>query len=154
MSLLAKFDGQSAISGGVQLCCPWFSKHPSIPGAPSNGYARFSVWELNSVQTLPDGRTELVMTLPPVTRTGEYRYPGLCNSVRIIIGDVLDIQSTSRNDSSVDLTLSEGFHTYFQISDVANAVVTGLSGCDYIDLLSANQRCHQTGNIFFGEEVG
>ena len=94
------------------------------------------------------------MTLPPLIQTGEYRYPGLCNSVRIVTGEVLDIESTSRNDSDADLSPTEGFHTYFQISDVANAEVTGLSGCDYINLLSANRRCHQTGNILFCEEVG
>lgn len=154
MSPMAKFNGRSAIRGGVPLCWPWFGKHSSTASAQSHDYARLSVWELDSVEVLPDGRTEVVMTLPPIMQTGEYRCPGLCNPVRLVIGEVLDIQSTSRNDSGAELSVTEGFHTYFQISDVANAEVTGLSGCDYINLLSANQKCHQTGNILFGQEVG
>jgi D-hexose-6-phosphate mutarotase len=154
MSPLAKFDGKAAIRGGVPVCWPWFGKHPSSPTAPAHGYARLSTWDLVRIETLAGGRTEVVMALPRDMRTGDHRHPGLCNSVRIVIGEDLDIQSTTRNESNATLNVTEGLHTYFQVSDVANARVTGLSGCDYVDLLSENRLRHQEGAIDFGEEVG
>jgi D-hexose-6-phosphate mutarotase len=154
MSPLAKFDGKSAIRGGVPLCWPWFGKHPSSSTAPAHGYARLSTWELERIETVADGRTELVMSLPPEARSGEHRHSGLGHTVRLVIGDVLEIDSTTRNDSNETLRVTEGLHTYFQISDVAEAQVSGLSGCDYVDLLADNQLRRQDGSIGFGEEVG
>lgn len=126
VSSLAQFDRKAAIRGGVPIFWPWFGEHPSSLTAPSHGYARLSVWELDSFEVLPDGRTEVLMTLTPEKQTHKYRYPGLFNTVRIVIGEVLDIQSTSRNDSDADLSLTEGLHTYFHTSDIENAEVTRL----------------------------
>jgi D-hexose-6-phosphate mutarotase len=154
MSPLARFDGKAAIRGGVPLCWPWFGKHPSSSAAPAHGYARLSTWEIDRIEALADGRTELVMSLPREAQSGEHRHPGLGHTVRLAIGDVLDIDSTTRNDSPEALRVTEGLHTYFQISDVANTQVSGLSGCDYVDLLADNQLRRQEGSIGFGEEVG
>lgn len=66
------------------------------------------------------------MTQPPGMRTGDHRQSALSNSVRIVIGEVLDIQSTTRNEGDTTICFTEGVHTYFQISDVANVQLVGL----------------------------
>jgi glucose-6-phosphate 1-epimerase len=154
MSSLAKFDGKTAIRGGVPICWPWFGKHPSSSTATAHGYARLSNWNLEHIDSRDDGSTELVMALPREAQSGENRQPGLGNSIRLVIGDTLDIESTTRNDSKVAQRVTEALHTYFQVSDVAQVQVSGLSGCDYADLLDDNRIRRQDGNIRFGEEVG
>jgi glucose-6-phosphate 1-epimerase len=154
MSPLARFDGNVAIRGGVPLCWPWFDKHPSLPTAPAHGYALLSTWEPDRIEMLDDGRTELLISLPTEAQTGENRCLGLGQTVRFTIGKMLDIELTTRNESAEALTVTDGLHTYFLISDVTKAFVTGLSGCNYVDLLNENGLSYQVGLIAFGEEVG
>lgn len=154
MSQLAKFDAKTAIRGGVPICWPWFGKHPSAATAPSHGYARLCAWELDRITSLGDGRTEVVMSLPQSAQSGDHRLANLSLSARVLIGDALEVALTTRNKSAAPVHVTEGFHTYFQVSDIADVQVTGLNDCEYVDLIDNNRRRHQAGAIEFAGEVG
>lgn len=153
-SPLAKYDGKTAIRGGVPICWPWFGKHPVESTAPSHGYVRLCVWELDGITSLEDGCVELVMSLPRSAQVGSSRLPGLDLSARIVIGTTLEVSLTTRNRSADSVPVTEGLHTYFHVSDVENVQVVGLEGCEYVDLTAGNQRQQQVKLINFQGEVG
>ena len=154
MSQLAKFDAKTAIRGGVPICWPWFGKHPSAATAPSHGYARLCAWELDRITSLGDGRTEVVMSLPQSAQSGDHRLADLSLSARVLIGDALEVALTTNNKSPVPVHVTEGLHTYFHVSDIADVQVTGLNDCEYVDLIDNDRRRHQAGAIDFAGEVG
>jgi D-hexose-6-phosphate mutarotase len=79
---------------------------------------------------------------------------GVRLELKITLGDTLELALTTANESDHDVTLTEGLHTYFHISDIANIQVLGLEGCDYIDLVNLNERRTQQGSITFAGELG
>jgi len=153
-SHLARFDAKTAIRGGVPICWPWFGKHPSAAIAPSHGYARLCAWEIDRIASLRDGRAEVVMSLPRSAQSGDHRLAGLSLSARVLIGDSLEVALTTHNKSAASVRITEGFHTYFHVSDIVDVQVTGLNDCEYVDLTDNDRRRHQKGAIAFAGEVG
>ena len=45
-------------------------------------------------------------------------------------------------------------HAYFYVSDITQIKISGLSGCDYVDLIDGNALKIQSGAIEFSEELG
>lgn len=153
-SPLAKFDGNTAIRAGVPICWPWFGKHPTTVSAPSHGYARLCTWNLDHAVELNDGRLELLMSLPRSAQSGSNWIADVYLTVRVVIGGTLEMELTTHNKSASPISITEGLHTYFNVSDVGNVFVRGLDGCAYVDLTDDDQRCTQSGPITFEGEVG
>jgi D-hexose-6-phosphate mutarotase len=143
-----------AIRGGVPICWPWFGANPVNPQAPSHGYARIAVWDVESIHTLDDGATEvnLAMVATDVSRRQGEIDAGL--SICITIGAALTLSLTTRNTGVQPLVLTEGLHTYFRVGDVTAIQVHGLNGGEYVDLLRNNLRCTQFGPVVFEAELG
>jgi D-hexose-6-phosphate mutarotase len=154
VSKLVKFQQGKAIRGGVPICWPWFGAHPANASLPSHGYARITPWELTSVQTLSNGATELNLTLGKSDLSQLHWQAEVHLELKITVGDTLELSLTTANESDHDLTFTEGLHTYFQISDIANIRVLGLEGSDYIDLVNHNERRMQHDAITFTGELG
>jgi len=154
VSKLAKFTPGKAIRGGVPICWPWFGAHPSQTSLPGHGYARITPWELKSVETLANGTTELNLSLGKSDLSKLHWQTEVHLELKIAVGDTLEITLTTVNKSDHDVTITEGLHTYFQISDIANIRVLGLEGSDYIDLVNQNEVRTQQGAITFDGELG
>jgi D-hexose-6-phosphate mutarotase len=154
LSDLVKFQQGKAIRGGVPICWPWFGAHPSQASLPGHGYARITSWELNSVQTLANGTTELNLSLGKSDLSQLHWQAEVHLELKIKVGDTLEISLTTVNKSDHEVTITEGLHTYFQISDIANIRVLGLEGSDYIDLVNQNEVRTQHGAITFNGELG
>jgi glucose-6-phosphate 1-epimerase len=67
---------------------------------------------------------------------------------------MLKVVLTTSNQSDREIVLTEGLHTYFQVSDIAKVRVLGLEGCEYVDLADANKRKQQADPIVFDGELG
>lgn len=154
VSKLAKFIPGKAIRGGVPICWPWFGAHPTNKKLPGHGYARISSWVVDSVRTLEGDATEVKLTLQETELSFAHWPHSVGLSATITVGSSLTIELTTTNNSDQEITLSEGLHTYFQISDIANISVLGLDGCEYVDLISDNIRRKQVGAIKFDGELG
>lgn len=154
LSKRVKFVPGKAIRGGVPICWPWFGAHPSDKKLPGHGYARISPWEVASVSTLSSGATEITLTLLGSDLSSAQWLNMVRLSVRITVGDALEVALTTANDSEQEIVLTEGLHTYFQVSDIANIRVLGLDGCEYVDLTSENIRRRQAGSVMFDGELG
>lgn len=154
VSELVKFQQGKAIRGGVPICWPWFGAHPSQASLPGHGYARLTHWELTSVQTLTNGATELTLSLGKADLSEAHWNGDVRLTLKLTFGDTLEIVLTTLNESEHEVTFTEGLHTYFQISDIANVRVLGLEGSDYIDLVNQNEVRSQHDAITFDGELG
>ena len=154
VSELVKFQQGKAIRGGVPICWPWFGAHPSQVSLPGHGFARITHWELTSVQTLTNGATELTLLLGKSDLSEAHWHGDVRLTLKLTIGDTLEIVLTTLNESEHEVTFTEGLHTYFQISDITNIRVLGLEGSDYIDLVNQNEVRTQQDAITFDGELG
>jgi D-hexose-6-phosphate mutarotase len=154
VSELVNYQQGKAIRAGVPICWPWFGVHPSRASLPGHGYARITQWELTSLQTLANGATVLELSLGKSDLSEAHWHGNVRLMLRVTVGDTLEIMLTTLNDSDHEVTFTEGLHTYFQISDIANIRVLGLEGSEYIDLVNQNKVRSQQDAITFDGELG
>lgn len=154
VSDLVKFQQGKAIRGGVPICWPWFGAHQSQASLPGHGYARITPWVLTSVQTMTNGATILELSLGKSDLFYAHWHANVRLTLRVTIGDTLEITLKTLNETEHEFTFTEGLHTYFQVSDIANIRILGLEGCEYIDLLNQNERCTQAAAISFNDHLG
>lgn len=127
----SNYEEGKAIRGGVPICFPWFSAHPTDSDRPAHGLVRQSVWEV--VRT--SAENELVsVTLRWSNESFELRY-------EIVWGDSLQFQLAIQNQTDSLLSYEVALHTYLEVSDVANVTIEGLESTPFIDQLTkaANQ---------------
>jgi glucose-6-phosphate 1-epimerase len=110
------------IRGGVPIIFPWFGARSDGQPGPAHGFARTSLWAVESTRLLDSGAAELVFTLP-----------GHAVRFTATIGIELEMALSVSNQTAEPLIYEEALHTYFSVSDVCNVSVEGLEGTTYID---------------------
>ncbi len=130
-----------AIRGGIPVCWPWFG----AAGKPNHGIARISDWQSSEPCIEPDGSVTVLFDL----QSEEY---GVNASLKMNAGTSLKLFLTTTNVSGKPLVLSEALHTYFNIGDIAETFVDGLSGCEYTDTVNHTEG-KQDGEIAFSCET-
>ena len=126
------FQPNKAIRGGIPICWPWFGAHPFIVDAPAHGFARTSLWQLGQVEADENGVT-LKFTLTAEPRP-DWPYKALL-ALQVVVSDCLRLTLATTNIGSNELVLTQALHSYFDILNIAQAQVTGLSGSRYDDQL-------------------
>jgi len=149
----AKYVANKSVRGGIPICWPWFGPHGTQSSYPAHGVARTSIWQMNSVEILPDGRTQLNFALPQTVDIGAYWPYATPLQYVVTIGSSLELELITRNESETDITLGEALHTYFAVSDVRKVSVSGLQGCEYLDKVDGGNRKLQQGEVNIAGEV-
>ena len=134
------FAPGKAIRGGIPVIFPWFGPHPSNSGAAQHGFARTAPWRLQEAGHAQGDGVTLTLRLEP----GAF-VPGLWNDpvpveYSLTIGQRLRLSLTVRNTAAQEIAFEEALHTYFAVSDVTRAAVSGLEGCAFIDKTDHMQR--------------
>ncbi len=153
LSTEAKFAPGKSIRGGVPICWPWFGPHATEKGYPGHGFARTIPWLLLEARKLPDDRVCLVFE-PELDETCRRQWP-YATTVRytLTLGQELVASLTTTNTGTTPLTLTQGLHTYFAVSDISHIEIAGLEGCPYIDKVDHDKRKKQTGRLTLAGEV-
>ena len=146
MSPNSVFAPGTAIRGGVPLIFPWFGPHRSAKEAPQHGFARVAPWRLDSVERRA---AELTMTLSLTSDdTTSPFWPEPYRAVyTVTFGPALALSLAVQNRAGRPIVFEEALHTYFAVSDIAGASVTGLSGRTYIDKTDGLRRKTQDGAV-------
>lgn len=144
--------------GGTPICWPWFGTHPNYEADrsyPAHGFARIVPWQMVESSSEPNGATRVVLKMADRRQAeGRQQWPYPCDvTVTMIIGETLKISLATTNTGTEDFVLSEGFHTYFQVSDIEKISVRGLGGCEYLDKTRNFERFRQQGDIRFEGET-
>ncbi|USD66054.1 D-hexose-6-phosphate mutarotase [Vibrio sp. SCSIO 43136] len=135
MSTQAKFDGETALRGGIPVCWPWFGRI----AAPAHGFARTTEWELVEHRENDNG-VILELALFPSEETHDI-WPHMFDARLFVeIGDELKVSLNVINIDDTPWTFSGALHTYLNIADITATKTTGM-GLEYIDSLQAAKIC-------------
>ena len=75
------------------------------------------------------------------------------SSLTVSVGKNLELTLTSKNDGSESVNITDAFHTYYRISEIANVSVRGFDGTRYIDRVGERTEKTQEGNIVISGET-
>lgn len=131
----ARYVQGRSIRGGVPICWPWFGAHPTDSTLCPHGFARVIPWQLVDSDTTDTGATRLVLQMletPEAKRQLSYPY---VLTITITIGKRLKIDLATTNKAHHPFMIGEAYHTYLNVSDIANIKIAGLQECVYADKL-------------------
>lgn len=147
LSDASPFVTGKAIRGGIPVCFPWFGPHKTNKDFPVHGIARFRSWTLQSVATLSDGRTRVVLALSSSDETRSFWPHDFLLELAVVVGPSLELELTAYNTDSEPFLYEDCLHTYFSVGDVTKTSVSGLDGVGYIDRTRSDARSVQTGPV-------
>jgi glucose-6-phosphate 1-epimerase len=152
LASVARIRAGKGIRGGIPVCWPWFADHPTDTAKPAHGFVRHRAWAVKSTDADADG---VSVTLCTATTPGDVSFwPHQAEAtVKITLGEGLDVSLSTRNTGSEAFPLTQALHTYFRISDIGHIEVQGLEGHAYLDKLDGFSRKTQDGPIAVSAEV-
>jgi glucose-6-phosphate 1-epimerase len=153
LSDIADFRPGRPIRGGIPVCWPWFGPHPTGGSLPQHGFARLSDWGVTGTRASPDGRTELRLLLEDDEDTRALWPHPFSLELRVVVGEALEVELTTRNVGPDVVAIGGALHTYFRVADINRVSVDGLAGCNYIDKVDGCRIKRQEGLISFCGEV-
>ncbi|MEQ1598301.1 MAG: D-hexose-6-phosphate mutarotase [Methylotenera sp.] len=149
LSSNARFVKARSIRGGIPVCWPWFGAHPTDSTFCPHGFARVIPWRVADVDATPTGATRIILEMidtPEAKRQLSYPY---ALSITITIGRRLRIEMSTTNRADHPFVIGEAFHTYLNISDIANIKIKGMQDCVYADKLLKYERHVEHGSLTF-----
>lgn len=154
LSAKAYYQDGKAIKGGAPICWPWFGADPEGKGRPGHGFVRNRGWNVIATEALSNGDIKVTVGLDDTPETQAIWQHAFSLRQEIVIGDSLNLSLITRNTGKEKFTITQAFHTYFKVGDIAQAKVLGLNGCDYLDKAGGgNTQKHQTGDVTIDAEV-
>ena len=124
LSSNARYEKGRSIRGGVPICWPWFGEHPTDNSFCLHGFARVIPWELIESSDLKNGSTKIVLKMIPTKTVRKQLTYNFDLTLSIVVGETLSLNLKTTNLSDSPFTISEGFHTYFYVSDIENVKVS------------------------------
>lgn len=123
----AAFDGSKPIAGGLQICWPQFG----AGAIQQHGFARNLPWEVASHSSTEPEAT-LVLKANDATRKIWDQDFELHLTVRLE-ADHLLTRLTAKNTGSKAWDFTGALHSYYGVSDVSKAKISGVQGATFVD---------------------
>ncbi|MFV1984210.1 MAG: D-hexose-6-phosphate mutarotase [Thiohalomonadales bacterium] len=153
LSEAAKFVSNKSIRGGIPICWPWFGENQTNREYPAHGFARTVLWEIESIEILNSGKTQVILSLPqnniPST---QWQFNTQVQCI-FTIGQTLELEIVTYNHGKEKIVIGEALHTYFNVCDVRNILIVGLDECEYLDKLEKFKNKTQSGSIAIKQEI-
>lgn len=127
LSPRSEFRNGAAIRGGVPLIFPQFSM---VGPLPRHGFARTAIWEMEPSDD-PAARTFILRDSDTTRAIWPQSFVAQINVG--LIDNALHVGLRAQNTGSSPFTFTAALHTYFQVSEIAQARVLGLRGNVYRD---------------------
>jgi D-hexose-6-phosphate mutarotase len=148
LSAEAEYREGKALRGGIPICWPWFSSHPTDPSKPSHGFVRNRFWNLKTISET-DRETEVRLELVATEETRALWPHEFHLECSIRFGQSLQIDLHATNLGKMPLTVGGALHSYFSVASLEKARVEGLDGCRFLDTAAGGEGT-QGGPIIFG----
>ncbi len=154
LSSKAYYQDGKAIKGGAPICWPWFGADPEGKGRPGHGFVRNRRWNVVATEKMGNGDIKVTLGLDDTPETRTIWPHSFSLRQEIVISDTLSLSLITRNTGNQKFSITQAFHTYFKIGNIAQAQVLGLEGCDYIDKAGGgNAQKQQLGAVTIESEV-
>jgi len=133
LSPRSKFDGHSAIRGGVPVCFPQFNQRGPLP---KHGFARNLPWQADAVQAAGD-QARLALRLGDSAATRQFWPQAFAATLTIDLQPgSLRLTLAVQNADAVPLAFTGALHTYLAVDDIAEVRLQGLGGQPEWDALA------------------
>ena len=132
------FQKGKAIRGGIPLCWPWFGPHPSDATKPAHGFARISMWTIESTGITHTGDIQLTLQINASAKTEEFWPYAFSATLTITIGKALHVELAITNTGNEDFTYTDALHSYIHVGDASQITIEGLQGVSYYDYTDQN----------------
>lgn len=153
LSEKAYYQDGKAIKGGAPICWPWFGADPEGKG-PGHGFVRNRAWNVVATEAMTNGDVKVTLGLIDTPDTREIWPQSFSLQQEIIIGESLNLSLITRNTGKEKFSITQAFHTYFKVGDIARTKVLGLENCEYIDKAGgSNAQKQQSGAVTIDSEV-
>lgn len=152
----AFYEAGKAIKGGVPICWPWFGADPEGKGRPAHGFARNTLWQLESTEQLSNGDTKVVIIIESGEQTKSLFAYDFKLSLTVIVGETLKLELTTKNLGQQAFNITQAMHTYLSVKDIGDVSVEGLDKKAYLDKAKSNtgdENKVQAGDILINGEV-
>jgi glucose-6-phosphate 1-epimerase len=127
LSPLAVFDGKTPIRGGIPICWPWFSSHPTHEDYPSHGYARTQMFTLVEVQeTIQNSKVTGTKVILKPSQAKKYGYSSLDMNLVVTLSDTLTVDIITSNEGDQAIALTQALHSYFLVDDIRQIQLKGV----------------------------
>jgi glucose-6-phosphate 1-epimerase len=140
LSERSAFAPGKAIRGGIPVIFPWFGPHPTNPAAPQHGFARTAAWRLDAVHYAAGDGLTMTLHLEPTGSAAPFWDKPVQIAYSLTIGSRLRLALTARNSTDQEIVFEEALHSYFAVSEVTQASVSGLENCLFIDKTAGLRR--------------
>ena len=153
LSDTSHFKVGKAIRGGVPICLPWFSAHPSDASLPNHGFARTSIWTHVKTEEIDKNKTKIILELKSSEETLKL-WPYLFElQLEILMSDKLEIALMTKNSGLKPFVITQALHSYLLIKNISSACIDGLDRTKYYDKLTDTYNNPQKGKLCFSAEV-
>lgn len=130
VSRAARFDGRTAIRGGVPVIFPQFAARGPLP---KHGFARTATWRLIGGG---DGGSSATLELRDDEWTRAIWPHAFAATLAVELGAAsLAMRLAVRNTGDAPFAFTSALHTYLRVGDVRQVSVAGLLGSTYSDSL-------------------
>jgi len=148
LSPQARFDGSSAIRGGIPVCFPQFA---GLGRLPKHGLVRNRPWSV-AEQRCGDGYA--LVTLAVSEDDASYAvWPQnfTAELTAVIEGGRLDLEFEVANTGHAPFAFTAALHTYLRVREVENARLEGLYGHEYRDAANGDRIVRDSGDALIVE---
>ncbi len=149
LSDTSDFEIGKALRGGIPLCWPSFGMNN--PDLPQHGFARVGIWRVENHREIDENSTQITFILNDTKESRAFWNYSFLLELKVTISDKLIMELTTTNLDDKPFTITQALHTYFQISDISNIAIGGLSDKPYLDTLTDKHHV-QKGDIKFSGE--
>ena len=126
MSSTARYDGVSALRGGVPICFPQFNQRGPLP---KHGFVRNRAWALTRVWNDATLGACLTLALQNDDATRAIWPRAFCVELTVRLRPhALDLVLDVHNTDAHALDFTGALHTYLQVEDIADVTLLGLQG--------------------------
>jgi len=138
-------EGQ-AIRGGIPICFPWFRAKVNDSKAPTHGFVRTKIWQLESI-----GESEAGVTVSMSTENDEHTrqwWPGEFRLLhQVTFGSELNLELVCTNTGTTPFCFEEALHTYNRVGDVGRVRLQGLNNVHFLDNTDSNKEKTRDGDV-------
>ena len=144
-------DGK-AIRGGIPVCWPWFGPDPKGLQRPNHGFVRSHSWTVLNTATTDTETKVSLQFLESYKKEKTWKQP-FTLTLEITAGKSLSLKLITRNTGDKAFSITQAFHSYFNVGDIDKVEVQGLAGYEYFDKLDQGTQKRQVDAVIVEEEV-
>jgi len=152
VSSKSKWQGGTAIRGGVPVCFPWFSTRAEDPHSPAHGLVRTKSWQLEGI-THADHDVTIALSTSADAATRKTWFGDYHLLFCATFGEQLRLELIVTNHGTSSFRFEEALHSYFRVGNLAAAKLRGLNGVTYHDKTDAQREKHQHGDFVISTET-